>query len=937
MRAITVEFLLLGVSGVITAAENHAPSPQHVEFFEKHVRPVLAEHCWSCHGPSKQMAGLRLDTRAAVLKGSDNGPVVVVGQPDQSRLVRAVRRQGDIQMPPKGPLPASAVEAVATWTRLGLPWPDAETAATDAPPVDAGRRHWAFQPIRNPPVPAVRDKSWPRTAVDHFILAQLEAQGLSPSPPAEPRTLIRRLYFDLIGLPPTPEDVQAFEQAARRNPQAAIEDVVDRLLASPHYGERWGRYWLDVARYADTKGYVFFEEPNYPWAYTYRDYVVRSFNDDLPYDQFILHQLAADQLPLGADRRPLTALGFLTVGGRFMNNVHDIIDDRIDVVTRGLLGLTVSCARCHDHKYDPIPTRDYYSLYGIFASCREPIVPPLFEPPPRTAEYQKFAEELQLREQKLNDFVRTKHAELVQAAKTRVAEYWLAVHAQRSQPATDDFMLLADGKDLNPKMLERWRVYLEQAARRQDPVFVPWHYFASLAEADFAEQATSWCAELRQQPQGRIHPHVARRFAEQPPTSIQEAAQRYSDLLNEVEQTWQEELRKAAAANVPPPTALADPDKEVLRQVFHAPEAAPNIPLVPGGDLSLLPDRPSQAKLKELLKEVETWRMNGPGAPPRAMVLEDMAKPWEPYVFLRGNPNNRGVRVPRQFLEVLSGDSRRPFQHGSGRLELAQAIVSRDNPLPARVLVNRVWMYHFGKPLVGTPSDFGLRSDPPSHPELLDHLATLFMAPSTESEGCGWSIKKLHRLLVLSAVYQQRGADRAEGIKVDPDNTLLWKMNRQRLDFEALRDALLAVSGRLDRTIGGPPVKDIVAPTARRRTLYGHIDRLNMPNLLRSFDFPSPDATSPQRSHTTVPQQTLFLMNHPFVQECVRALLQRPEVAQAVDTERRIDRLYHLLYGRSPTTADITLGREFLEDDTSKSWERYVHVLLLANEFAFVD
>jgi hypothetical protein len=334
--------------------------------------------------------------------------------------------------------------------------------------------------------------------------------------------------------------------------------------------------------------------------------------------------------------------------------------------------------------------------------------------------------------------------------------------------------------------------------------------------------------------------------------------------------------------------------------------------------------------LQKLRKAVEKWRMDGPGAPPRANVLVDAAMPYEPYVFRRGNPNNRGTAVPRRFLGVLSTSTRQPFAHGSGRLELARAIADRQNPLSARVLVNRIWLHHFGKPLVGTPSDFGLRSEPPTHPHLLDHLSATFMDN-------GWSIKKLHRLILLSAAYQQKCDDRPDCNRLDPENTLLWRMNRRRLDFEALRDALLAVSGRLDRSMGGPPVSDIQAPSSRRRTLYGFLDRLHVPGLLRAFDFPSPDASSPRRDTTTIPQQALFLMNHPFVLECARQLVRNPEIATERDCARRVERLYLRLYGRAPTAEEVRLAHEFTVGMEEKHWVRYAQGLLMANEFSFLD
>jgi hypothetical protein len=593
-----------------------------------------------------------------------------------------------------------------------------------------------------------------------------------------------------------------------------------------------------------------------------------------------------------------------------------------------LLGLTVTCARCHDHKFDPIPTRDYYSLYGVFASCADPTVPPLFAEPPRTEAYARFATELQVREQKLTAFVWSKHDELVRLARTRAAEYLLAAHAQRDQPNTEDFMLLADGGDLNPKMIERWRVYLERARKTRHPVFVAWHDFAALPEKDFAARAREMSAAflLQADLHRPVHPLIAKALADRPPATMAEVARRYGDVLNATERLWQETVRQR-----PDLKAWPDPMLEELRQVFHGPDSAPAVAFNPYGELDLLPDRPAQATLQELRKAVEQWRATGPGAPPRAMVLEDLPVPHAPRVFLRGSPNNLGEPVPRQFLGVLSGAERQPFRQGSGRLELAAAIVDRKNPLTARVLVNRVWLQHFGAGLVRTPSDFGLRSEPPSHPDLLDYLATSFM----ES---GWSLKHLHRLILLSAVYGQRSDDRSDCSRVDPENVLLWKMNRRRLDFEASRDALLAVSGRLKRMIGGPSVKDITATTANRRTLYGYLDRLNVPGLYRTFDFPSPDATSPQRDATTVPPQALFLMNHPFTLECARGLLRRPEII-GQEASVRIVRLHHLLFGRSPVSAEETLAREFLDacGDTPASWERYAQALLLANELVFLD
>jgi hypothetical protein len=612
-------------------------------------------------------------------------------------------------------------------------------------------RHWAFQPVRPISPPNAKDNTWNAAPLDRFIQARLEARGLAPSVPTDKYTLIRRATFDLIGLPPTSAEVLDFE---RDSSPHAFAKVIDRLLASPRYGERWGRHWLDVARYADSKGYVFQEERRYPFSYTYRDYVVRAFNNDLPYDRFILEQLAADRLPLGNEKQPLAAMGFLTLGRRFLNNTHDIIDDRIDVSSRGLMGLTVTCARCHDHKFDPIPTKDYYSLYGVFASSIEP-------------------------------------------------------------------------RDL-PLLVER--------------VSGP----------------------------------------------LGEAFQKELDRLKAEKAKFEKDNEKELAAR----------------------------------------NRKFQEQLRAIQAKIDKHLATHPGSPPRAMVLNDARLSANPRVLNRGNPGAPGESVPRQFLEVIAGPNRKPFGDGSGRLDLAKAIASPDNPLTARVLVNRVWAWHFGQGLVRTPSDFGVRSEPPSHPELLDWLAARFVAD-------GWSIKNLHRLIMMSQTYQQAGTDRPELTRIDPENRLLGRMNRTRLDFESQRDTLLFVAGQLDSTVGGPPLDLFATPFIPRRTIYGFVDRQNLPGTLRTFDFASPDQHCPQRHETTVPQQALYLLNSPFVQQQARAAARRTIDS---DPPRRIEQLYAFIFSRKPAAEEVRLGLAFIGDDkTEAAWVRYAQVLMVSNEFAFVD
>jgi mono/diheme cytochrome c family protein len=788
--------LIGGLAGGLTARgdEDREAALRH---FEEKVRPVLADRCLSCHGPDKQQAGLRLDSRAAMIQGGDTGGVIEPGRPTDSPIVAAIRQTGEVpKMPPKGDrLADDQVAAIEGWIAAGAPWPEGPKAAVSKADAIASQAatHWAFRPIADPPVPVVADAAWNAEPLDSYIRDRLDRAGIAPSEPADPTTWLRRVTFDLIGLPPTPEELTEFLADPGDDARA---EVVDRLLASPRYGERWGRHWLDVARYADTKGYVFQEERRYPYSYTYRDWVIRAFNDDIPYDTFLTRQLAADLMPdKDDDPGQLAALGFLTVGRRYLNVQDDIYDDRIDVTTRGLMGLTVSCARCHDHKYDPIPAADYYALYGVFASSEEPKELPLIGGPDAGSD--AYKNQRAERQSAIDAFL----AKLQESAKKELTD-----RADAYFKAAQDL-----GPDpRNPKLDER-------------------------AKAD----------DLR------------------------------AELLRVV--------------------------------VTRKPQTAADVPALADGDPKRLLRRDDRNKLRELEKKVAELDVSHPDAPPRAMVMNDKATPYEPYVFLRGNAGKRGPSVPRRFLTVLAGPEPKPFTQGSGRLELARAIVDPANPLTARVIVNRVWMYHFGRGLVATPSDFGLRSDPPSHPELLDHLATSLMKG-------GWSLKALHRRIVLSRTYAQASLDRPEARAKDPENDLLWRQNRQRLELEPLRDSLLAASGRLDLTMGGRSVSIVDAPYSTRRTVYAYIDRQNLDGVFRTFDLASPDASSPRRFVTTIPQQALYLMNHPFVAEQARALADRAAKEAGEATEGRVRRLHQLALSRDARPWEIDLAARFLSD-----------------------
>ena len=927
---------LLAASLSSARADESRPTPAQEKFFEEKVRPVLATNCFECHGAKKQESGLRLDSRQAAIEGGDSGErAVIPGEPERSLLVKAINHAGDYHMPPNRKLTGEQIAALTEWVKDGLPWPvDAAPAVTQKllPAAELAplhrQSHWAYQPVKRPPLPAVGNASWLRTRTDSFILAKLEAANLTPSPEADRRTLIRRLSFDLLGLPPTPEEVDEF--AADPSPDA-YERLTDRLLASPRYGERWGRHWLDVARYGDTKGYAFQQERRYPYAYTYRDYVIRSLNADLPYDEFLTQQLAADRLPPADDKSSLAALGFLTTGRKF-NNRNDDIDDQIDVVARGMLGITVACARCHDHKYDAIPTEDYYSLYGVFASCVEPGELPLIAPPEQSAEYQKFEQELAKVRAEVEKFTTEKHAEFLDQSRRQAADYLASIAVGQSQSLLAKLPYLSlDPKDLRPRLTERWRKYLDDHAKPDHAALGLWNELLKLLTDGFAEKSKPVLAKWQALPAGtaagQCNPVIQQAFAADAPATRLDVPRIYGRVLVDAYAQWQAAGGNAEALGKMPA------EQRQLAEILVGKDAPTEIER---GDLRQYLSRADRNKFQELQKKVESFQATSPLAPPRAMVVNDKPRPEEPRVFIRGKQDRPGNRVPRQFLLVLSEGQRQPFSDGSGRLELAQAIVSPANPLTRRVIANRLWMHHFGEPLALSPSDFGIRSDPPSHPELLDDLATRLL-------DSGWSLKALHREIVCSATYRQASIDRPDCRAADAENRLLWRMNPRRLELEATRDTLLFAAGELDAAMFGRPVELTKTPFPHRRAVYGFLDRQDLPNLFRVFDIASPDQSSPRRPRTTVPQQALFLMNSPFVVEQSRALAARPEVATATDDSARVTALYRLVLNRAPDSEELGIGRDFLiaaqsqPDAKLAPQAQYAQLLLLTNEVMYVD
>ncbi|MBI5758430.1 MAG: DUF1553 domain-containing protein [Planctomycetales bacterium] len=900
------------------------------EFFERSVRPVLAQHCFSCHGREKKKGGLSLTSRAEMLAGGESGAVVELGKPKDSLLIEAVGYEGDTRMPPNGRLGDAEIAALRKWVELGAPWPESATKEAggiraSGTITDDDRQFWSFRPVKNPEPPAVKETAWPRRSIDHFVLAQLEANGLKPVGEADRRTLIRRATFDLVGLPPTPEEVETFVADESSD---AYERLVDRLLASRHYGERWARHWLDVARYGEDQAHTF-QARMYPNGYRYRDWVVEAFNRDLPYNQFVIEQIAGDLLPDGDRIARLPALGYFALGpvyyadaGCANRAIADELDDRVDTLTRGFLGLTVSCARCHDHKFDPITMHDYYALAGVFASSQYQEAPLVAADVAK--QYDDRAAVVKQHEKKQTDAQADEARKLGESFGSHTAKYIVAawkLQNRRQQDAKADVAKVSQELGLHEFLVERWMKFLTPDLIAQKP------YLSELnrtiqgqdPKQDLSEDAAAVEAIER----------AAAATQERLVVALRTRDELDADYARKVAEAVEAEKDKVAKPKLEP--ALVELIKELLTD-RNAPLAVPKERVD-----KLLPDD-RKSFLADLQKELDRLKQEvGPKYATSHSLKE--GSPTNLKLHLRGNHKDLGDEVPRRFLTVLSPAEPAAFGDGSGRTELAKAIASPGNPLTARVLVNRVWQYHFGRGIVGTPSNFGMLGERPSHPELLDHLAARFVAS-------GWSIKQLHREIMLSATYRLSSAIDARNQEVDPDNRLLWRANRRRLDIESWRDSLLAVSGNLDLTVSGPAV-NLNDTNNRRRTLYAAVSRHDLNGMLRLFDFPDPNLTTEKRVVTLVPMQQLFVLNSDFMIRQAKSLVARIGNDKLPDDYARINQAYRLLVQRAPTEAETRLGLTFLgaplpngvaaADVKLTAWEQYAQALLGMNEFLFVD
>ena len=923
------------------AAAPTVSPPQSAEYFETSIRPLLAANCYDCHADEK-MGGLRLDSREGMLAGGRSGPAIVPGDPDKSLLIQAVRQTREtLKMPKGGKLTPVEIEALATWVKAGAVWPifaagsiptaasagatvgTASTAPSSAPAyviTPAQRAFWSFQPIQSPPVPAVSHASWPKTDIDRFVLARLEKAGMAPVRAADRRTLIRRASLDLIGLPPTPEEIDAFEQDSSPD---AFAKVVDRLLASPHYGEAWGRLWLDVARYGEDdyrsldpkqRGY----NP-YPNAYLYRDWVIKAFNDDLPYDQFVRAQLAGDLIGDPATRaRTLPALGLLGLGPWYYDNGAveitraDERHDRVDVVSRGFLGLTVGCARCHDHKYDPIPTRDYYSLAGIFldTSYHEyPMVPKSV-----VDEYTLQDKQIEKKEKLLEEFTRIESTQLGETLALQASKYMAAAWKVLGEPK-EEVPKIVDAEKLDYELFDRWLKFLAKPPRFY-PNLTKWQQMikggGTAADAKtLADEFQALILDVmfeRKEIKDENDVIAAKALIG---TKKKEPAKLPSDFVTNDDFCPGCGL-ELKSLPVEKQNLWTDVFLRDLQEGFDPAQASerikPGLFAFRGWGLERQLSADRRRYVDGLKADISALRKAQP--PKFAFVhgVSDVEKPVNLKISKRGSPYNLGDEEPRHFLSVLSDGGPPPFTSGSGRLDLANAIIRQ--PIATRVIVNRIWKGHFGTGLVDTPSNFGVAGERPSNPELLDFLAQRFI----DQKG---SIKQLHREIMLSAVYQLSTEHVAASFDKDAGNRMYWRADRHRMTAEQIRDSLLLVSGALDAKAGGPSTP--LSPSFNRRTVYGKVSRYKLDDYLQLFDFPSPNLSAERRFTTTVPLQRLFFMNSDFMQQQGELIARR--VAPELDNSARIQKAYRLIFGRSASEAEVKAGLTFLSTEPLKEYE----------------
>ncbi len=925
-KRIEIAFILL-ISVVPAAAQTvDAGSP---EFFENKVRPLLANSCFGCHSNSA-LGGLRLDSLDAMKKGGKRGTAIVPGDPEKSLLISAVKQtDAALKMPMGGKLKDSEIGDLEAWVKAGAVWPKS------AQPVAANvsgkyvisperKAFWSFQPLKSPAVPQVKDPKWARSDIDRFILARLEKEGLKPVGPASKLDLIRRATLDLTGLPPTPEEITEFEKDASAD---AFAKVVDRLLASPHYGERWGRMWLDVARYGEDDYRSLNPNPKgyrpYPNAWAYRDWVIQAFNDDMPYDQFVKAQLAGDLSDPKVRYKNLPATGFLGLGPWYYDNGSNEVTraderhDRVDAVTRGFLGLTVACARCHDHKYDPIPQTDYYALAGVFYNT-------VYEEYPRAPkkvidEFAKLEDELDQKQKISQEMNQNLSNELSRTLALQTSNYlqgvWEVTGKQKKEMAQ-----VVESRRLDYELLERWIKYMGKptdkyknkeawqamikkgGGTQEEAKKLAEKFQEEVVEAMLAKNDID--AENKVLADKDLDGTKPKKRTDKPSNFVSNkdfnpgALIRFKSLPDELNNFYTEIFQRE----------LKDSEDPNAMMAMNGRQGNPGVLLFRGWGLESRVGPEAQARLKSVQDDIAAARKKLDPYYPFIHGVKDSDKPVNIQLAIRGNPESLGDEVPRHFLSVFSDEAPTPLTEGSGRAQLAELIVKQ--PIAMRVIVNRIWKGHFGTGIVDTPSNFGFGGERPTDPELLEYLASDFVKN-------GMSVKKLQREIMLSSTYRLSTENNALAAEKDSGNRLYWRANRKRMDAEQVRDSILQISGNIDPALGGP--SQDLTPDFKRRTVYGKVSRYKLDAYLQLFDFPAPNISAEKRFTTTVPLQRLFLMNSDFMQLEAEELAKR--VAGEADNRTRIRKIYSLVYGREPREDEIQAGLDYLHAEPMREYE----------------
>jgi len=914
-------------------------SADQIEFFEKQVRPILFKSCSTCHNSKAKTAQLDLTTSKGFNQGGEGGPLINREKPEDSRLLKVILYEGQLKMPPTGKLKDEEIAILTSWIKMGAPWPETRAIpenkwtnrSSEREFTEAEKKFWSYQAMARPALPRVKRSTWVKSPIDAFILEKLELRNISPAPPANKFTLLRRATYDLTGLPPTQTEIRDFVSDSSPD---AFKKVVERLLSSPRYGEKWGRFWLDMARYADSTGND--EDHRYPFAWKYRDYVIEAFNTDLPYDQFIREQIAGDLIPSAnseeVNRRGIIATGFLALGPKALAQqdkkkmLYDVYDEQVEVTSRAFLGLTVSCARCHNHKFDPILTRDYYSMVGIFASTRSFSDPMAFvsqalnKPLVPKSQYDLYLEkkkanqdQVKVRQTEMSELIDAARERLVSENRSRLADFMVA--ARKINAENSDLKTVADKENLAEAILKKWVEYLKKGKVREH-----------LLEWENAKSEN--LAVVAQSYQQRFIDRQAK----------------WTETLN----NWRTKYRQALAEKKDFPDR---PEFEAGQdRFFH------EVYINRDGPFSVSPEdliksSPGDGqKITQLRKELDVLKKQAPPEPEMACAVED-GEIVNQRVFIRGDYHNEGEDAPKGFPKILATQTMPvSITSGSGRLQLARWITQPDHPLTARVMVNRIWQWHFGEGIVRTPDNFGKMGEPPTHPELLDYLARQFV----ES---GWSIKSMHRLIMLSSVYQMASGGPEESIAVDPENRLVSRFNRRRLSVEEIRDGLLAIDRSLDPGMGGTLQTgtgtdgendnkrlSLNPEMFRRRTIYLPLRRANLPALLNLFDFGDATTSAGKRQMTNVATQALFWLNSEFLNERAKKFSQTLLDTKDLTDDIRIRLAYLRILNRPATEDEVMKSRDYLSSfhekfakSVNEAWQSFARILMASNEFIYLD